>query len=98
MIKFTLVKFFEGKKMIDLIKIEDLNFCISEYKNLSSKKSFITKEIKAMKEHLEDLKRAYQNRGIGNYYGWLHGERIFLRDIKIYERNILIVQNFRNNL
>lgn len=52
-------------------------------KTTSSKKSFLKKEIKAMKEHLKDLKEAYSS---PKGERWLHGKQIYKFEVDKQER------------
>jgi site-specific DNA-adenine methylase len=78
-----------------LIRIKDLEEMVSKYKTISAKKSFLTKEIKALKEHHNELKEAYEKRRKGNGYGWYLGDKIHLLDVKNAERDIFIVERFK---
>lgn len=79
-----------------LYTLKDLRELVNDYKTNSSKKAFLTREIKAMREHYSDLKKAYENRKKGNSYGWYLGQKVFSFTVREAERNILIIEKFRN--
>ncbi len=80
------------------ISRRDYEEILGEYKTVSSKKAFMTREIKACEEHLESVTKAYDKRNEGIHYGWYLGDRIFKSDISRAEMNLTIVKRIREEL
>lgn len=80
-----------------LFQRRDLEDFVSQYKTVPAKKAALTRELKALEGRCIDMEKAYDRRG-EKPYGWLLGDRIFLRDIKIAQRNIKTVEQFKNSL
>lgn len=80
-----------------LIKISDLDEQVNKYKTTSAKKAFLTRELKALTEHYNEVKDAYQKRKKDALYGWYLGERIFEGSVRQAETNIKIVTKYKAN-
>lgn len=57
----------------------------------------MTKEIKGLEEHLNDLKDAYANRG-DKPYGMLFGDRVFSWNVQKVETELKYAKRIRKNL
>lgn len=80
-----------------LIQNQDLTNFVAGYKTTAAKKAALTRDLKSLRERCADVQEAYGNRR-DKHYGWLLGDRIFLRDVKNAQRNIEIVEKFKNSL
>ena len=80
------------------ISRQDYTELLAECKTTSSKKAFMTREIKACEEHLESVTNAYNRRKDGTHFGWYLGDRIFRSDVNRADTNLKIVQKIREEL
>lgn len=83
--------------MAQLIRIKDLSEMVLKYKTISAQKAFLTREIKALNEYYEEVKKAYANRQDGKHYGWFLGERIYKREVNFAKTNVAIVERFKRD-
>jgi len=68
------------------------------YKTNPSKKAYLTRQRKQVEEVIIDYKEAWRRKPDGAFYGRLHGDRIFERDIREQQMEIDIINNLRESL
>ncbi|ASQ41222.1 hypothetical protein [Flavobacterium phage FLiP] len=80
------------------ISAEYLDGVLNTLKNIGSKRTFLTSELKKAEELFLSVKYAFENKGYNKAFGYYQGQRVYFDDVTRSALSVKIIQDYQVNL